>query len=80
MKGSVPARFSHLLFGALLSGIMVSVVSASVIVINHGISPDFLARWAKSFATTWLISFPTVLVVAPLVRRVVAYLTTPVTT
>lgn len=77
MQGVIPVRFAHILFGALLSGIMVSIVSASVLLINQGFTADFLARWVKSFASTWVIAFPTVLVVAPLVRRMVAYLTTP---
>lgn len=76
MRGSIPARYAPVLFGAILSTIMVSIVSAAVIVVNQGIGTDFLARWAKSVATTLPIAFPTVLVVAPTVRRVVSYLTT----
>ena len=44
MQGVIPARFAHILFGALLSGIMVSIVSASVLLINQGFTADFLAR------------------------------------
>ncbi|WP_202812143.1 DUF2798 domain-containing protein [Sulfuricella sp. T08] len=76
MRGSIPPRFAPIIFGALLSIIMVSIVSAAVIVVNQGIATDFLARWARSVATTFPIAFPTVLVVAPTVRRVVGYLTT----
>ncbi|MDD5271605.1 MAG: DUF2798 domain-containing protein [Methylovulum sp.] len=77
MRGIVPARFAPILFGGLLSAIMVSIVSATVIIVNQGVTPDFLHRWLKSITTTWPIAFPTVLVVAPLVRRAVHYLTTP---
>lgn len=76
LRGSIPHRFAPVLFGALLSFIMVSVVSAVVILVNQGIGNDFLARWARSVATTWPIAFPVVLVVAPAVRRIVAYFTT----
>lgn len=76
MRGSVPAKFAYILFGALLSVIMVSIVSAVVIVVNQGLITDFFARWARSVATTFPIAFPVVLVVAPVVRRVVNYLTT----
>lgn len=72
----IPARYSNLLFGGILSTIMESVVSASVLLINQGISPDFPLRWAKSVAATWPISFPTVLLVGPFVRKLVAKLTT----
>jgi hypothetical protein len=39
----IPARFAPLLFGALLSAIMVSLVSAFVLLINQGLHADFLA-------------------------------------
>ncbi|HET8705803.1 MAG TPA: DUF2798 domain-containing protein [Pseudomonadales bacterium] len=73
----IPARFSNLLFGGILSLIMVTIVSAVVILINQGFSAEFPVRWLKSFATTWPIAFPTVLVVAPRVRKLVVHLTEP---
>lgn len=76
MRGSIPARFAPVLFGAILSTIMVSIVSAAVIIVNQGITTDFLARWVRSIATTLPIAFPIVLVVGPAVRQVVGYLTT----
>lgn len=71
----IPARFAPIVFGALLSLIMTGVVSAFVIAITQGASPDFLARWLHSCALTWPVAFPTVTLVAPLVRRAVGYLT-----
>ena len=71
----IPARFAPILFGALLSMIMVAIVSAFVLATNQGLHPDFLRHWAKSCATTWPLAFVTVTLVAPLVRRVVAKLT-----
>jgi len=72
---SISPRFAPLVYGGLLSAIMVAVVSGFVLFINQGAAPDFVARWLKSIATTWPVAFPTVLVVAPLVRRFVARLT-----
>ena len=71
----IPVRYAPLLFGALLSAIMVCVVSAVVLAINQGIHDDFLWQWFRSCVTTWPVAFPTVTVVAPWVRRVVARLT-----
>lgn len=68
-------RFAPLLFAGMLSAIMVTVVSGVVLLLNQGITPDFPLRWLKSFATTWPIAFPVVMVVAPFVRRAVARLT-----
>jgi hypothetical protein len=71
----IPARYSNLLFGGLLSFIMVTVVSGTVVLINQGYDAEFFARWFRGFITAWPIAFPTVLVVAPFVRRVVAKIT-----
>jgi hypothetical protein len=72
----IPNRFAPLVFGGLLSAIMVFVVSGIVLALNQGIQHGFLWQWARSCMTTWPIAFPTVTVVAPWVRRVVGRLTT----
>lgn len=71
----IPARFAPILFSALLSAIMVLVVSAYVLLINQGLHEGFLAQWLMSALKTWPIAFPTVAIVAPLVRRAVTRLT-----
>jgi len=71
----IPTRFAPILFGALLSMIMVAVVSAFVLATSQGVHPGFLAQWSKSCLTTWPMAFVTVTLVAPLVRRTVAKLT-----
>ncbi len=71
----IPVRFAPLLFGALLSAIMVSLVSAFVLLVNQGLRPDFLGTWARTCATTWPVAFLAVTLVAPWVRRVVARMT-----
>ena len=68
----IPARFAPILFGALLSAIMVALVSGFVIAITQGIHHGFAAQWLRSCATTWPVAFPTVTLVAPWVRRVVS--------
>ena len=71
----IPRRHAPLLFGAILSAVMVVVVSAFVLAINQGFHDAFLAQWARSCATTWLFAFPTVTLVAPRVRRLVERMT-----
>ena len=71
----ISPRYSNLLFGGMLSMIMVTVISGAVVFVTQGFGPDFLAHWLKGFATAWPIAFPTVLVIAPLVRKFVTYLT-----
>jgi uncharacterized membrane protein (DUF485 family) len=71
----IPARYAPILFSALLSIIMVSIVSAFVLVISQGIHSGFAAQWLKSCITTWPVAFPVVAIVAPWVRRVVGQVT-----
>ena len=70
----ISTRYSNLLFGGMLSMIMVTIISGAVVFVTQGLGPDFLVQWFKGFATAWPIAFPTVLVVAPLVRRIVVKL------
>lgn len=71
----IPSRFAPMLFGALLSAIMVALVSAFVLALQRGIGDGFLHQWLASCAKTWPIAFPTVTLVAPWVRRLVGRLT-----
>ena len=73
----IPARYAPILFGALLSMIMVTLVSAFVLAINQGFHPGYLAQWWKSGVTTWPVAFVTVTLVAPMVRKAVARVTAP---
>jgi hypothetical protein len=73
----IPARFAPLLFGALLSAIMVAIVSAFVLITAQGLHAGFASQWLKSCLTTWPIAFPTVTLLAPLVRKWVGRATVP---
>jgi hypothetical protein len=72
---NIPARFAPILFGALLSIVMVGIVSAFVLATSRGIHPGFVAQWLKSCMTTWPVAFVAVTLLAPWVRRVVGHLT-----
>ncbi len=71
----IPARYAPIAFGALLSAIMVCIVSAFVLVTTQGIHPGLPAQWLKSCVATWPVAFPTVTLVAPWVRRMVGRVT-----
>ena len=66
--------FAPILFGFLLSGLMSLVVSGIATVRALGLVDGFTALWMSSWMSSWLVAFPTVLVVAPLVRRMVTRL------
>ncbi len=71
----IPAKFAPLLFSALLSAIMVTIVSGFVLVTTQGFHDGLLSEWLRSCLRTWPVAFPTVAVVAPWVRRLVGRIT-----
>ena len=73
----IPARYSPIVFGALLSAVMVAIVSAFVLATSRGLDAGFLALWTKSCLKTWPIDFVSVTLLAPQVRRLVARVTIP---
>ncbi|GAB5387224.1 MAG: DUF2798 domain-containing protein [Alphaproteobacteria bacterium] len=69
-----PRRAEPLLFGAILSAIMSGVVSFITILRTVDLDSTFLPIWLQAWGGSWVIAFPTVLVVAPLVRLIVVRL------
>lgn len=71
----ISARYAPIVFGGLLSAIMVGVVSGFVLASTQGFHAGLLAQWLKSYVTTWPVAFLTVTVVAPWVRKIVGRVT-----
>jgi hypothetical protein len=71
----IPARYSPILFGALLSAVMVAIVSAFVLATSRGLDAGFLALWSQSCLKTWPVAFVSVTLLAPRVRKLVASVT-----
>jgi hypothetical protein len=70
----IPARFAPVLFGLILSGLMSLIVSGLSTFRALGLVDHFPLIWAGNWAVSWAIAFPTVLIVAPITRRIVAKL------
>ncbi|MEM1286207.1 MAG: DUF2798 domain-containing protein [Pseudomonadota bacterium] len=73
----IPQRFAPVLFGLILSGLMSLIVSGIATLRALGWVDHLLAAWMESWLFSWAVAFPTVLVVAPIARRVVGRLTKP---
>ena len=67
----LPAKFATPLFSLLLSGMMSLVVSGVSTYRAAGLVDGFARLWSGAWLASWLIAFPTVMVVAPLARRLV---------
>jgi hypothetical protein len=68
----LPARYELPLFALLLSGLMSLLVSGVATLNAIGPIAGFTTKWLAAWLGSWAVAFPAVMVVAPLVRRVVA--------
>jgi len=71
----LPAKYAPILFGLFLSGLMSLMVSGVSTLGVMGLVSGFFTAWMGNWAFSWAVAFPSVLVVAPLVRRMVAKIT-----
>jgi hypothetical protein len=67
----IPARFAPILFGLILSGLMLCIVSGLPTVRALGIGAQTTAALIGNWAVSWSVAFPVVLVLAPIIRRIV---------
>lgn len=72
----IPHRFAPYLFGFILSGLMSFMVSGISTFLAFGMIDGFFLSWMSAWLPSWCVAFPTVLVVAPIARKLVAALTT----
>jgi Protein of unknown function (DUF2798) len=71
----IPKKYAPILFGLMLSGLMSLLVSGISTARAIGLPPGFVSTWLAAWLTAWAIAFPSVLVVAPITRRLVDRLT-----
>jgi Protein of unknown function (DUF2798) len=71
-RGKLPARYAAVVLPLVLSVLMTLVVSAISTLRSLGPTPAFVATWPAAWAISWLVAFPTLLAVLPLVRKIVA--------
>ena len=76
MRPFLPRRFETVAFGLLLSGMMSFIVSGVSTLIASGLGPGFPVLWMSAWLPSWAIAFPSVLVVAPIVRRILKQIVT----
>lgn len=67
----IPARYSHIVFSLLLSGLMSLLVSGVSTAKAQGLVDGFAAVWLGNWVFGWAVAFPGVLLLAPIVRRLV---------
>jgi Protein of unknown function (DUF2798) len=70
----LPSRYGPVLRPFLLSILMSGIVSFIATLKNYGPHDGLVALWLGGWTVSWLIAFPTLLLVQPAVRRIVAIL------
>lgn len=70
----IPARYSHLTFGVIQSG-LTSSVSAAVASVPFWQEQTFLLHWLSAWSISWLIMLPIVIMAAPVIRACVHRMT-----
>jgi hypothetical protein len=74
----LPARYGSVVMPFLLSVLMTCIISFISTLRGVGWSAGVIHLWLGSWAVSWLIGFPVLLLVLPLVRRLTSLLVAPV--
>jgi len=70
----LPARYASLVLPFFLTCVMTCVVSGISTLRVAGLGPGVLGTWLVSWSVSWAVAYPTMLLVLPWVRRLVAAL------
>jgi len=73
----LPARWAPIVMPLILSVCMSFIVSGIATVRAVGLADHFLALWMSAWGVSWLVAFPTLLLVLPMARRLVSLLVRP---
>ncbi|RWN62259.1 MAG: DUF2798 domain-containing protein [Mesorhizobium sp.] len=78
-RRKLPARYAAIVSPLVLSLLMTFVVSFISTLKSLGVQPNLPAIWLAAWGLSWLVAFPTLLLVLPVVRRIVDWLCEPAT-
>lgn len=70
----LPQRYAPLLMPLVLSVFMSAIVSAVATATSVGVGPDFVISWPSAWGASWIVAFPSLLLLLPVVRRIVAWM------
>ncbi|MEI1692490.1 DUF2798 domain-containing protein [Acinetobacter nosocomialis] len=73
----LPNRYTSIVLPFLLSIIMTFVVSMISTLRSLGLEEFSLYGWMSAWAISWIIAFPTLLLVLPIVRKITTLLVQP---
>jgi hypothetical protein len=62
-------RRAHLIFSAVMSAFMISIMSFVVTYLNIGWTDQTIQKWLSSFIVAWAIGFPLLFMFAPIFKK-----------
>ncbi len=65
----IAKKYEHIVFAFLMSLKMSFIMSGVITYINLGLGGDFLIHWYSAWWRAFIVAFPTIILVAPFVRR-----------
>lgn len=68
----IPRKYQHLVFAFFMAGLMSCLMSLVISIFNVGLVDNILQIWLHAWGFAFVVAFPAVLVVAPLVRKLVS--------
>jgi len=73
----LPKSAVHIATSFVLSIFMTGVISAISTVRNIGFDASFFEMWPSAWLLSWVIAFPTLVLVLPVVKRIISAITKP---
>lgn len=71
----IPKKYVLFVFGGITSSVVSLVVAFTAVLVKEGLTTYFLAHWLRSFCLAFVVAYPTVIVVVPIVGRLMERIT-----
>lgn len=71
----IPSRYSPYVFSFFMSLLMSGVMSFCITALNLGWIAGLVSLWLNAWSVAFIIAFPTIVLVTPLVRKLVMLVT-----
>ena len=65
----IPKKYSSYVFSFFMSLLMSSIMSLIISIFNVGMIDGITGVWLKAWAFAFIVAFPTIIAITPLVRK-----------
>lgn len=73
----IHSKYQSVVFAFFMALLMSCLMSLVITIHNIGLVPDIVWLWLDAWAFAFMVAFPAVLLVAPVVRKLVSVLVRP---